>query len=47
MSVKNKLLEDFLADTRVAGLGDVDGGVGDMTDEELEKRMGELGWVRA
>lgn len=47
LSVKNKLLEDFLADTKVIGLGELDESrEKKLSDKELEKKMNELGWFR-
>ena len=46
-AVGNKLLEDFLADTKIVGLGEVDvSSEKKLSDKELEKKMRELGWKR-
>ncbi len=47
LPIKTKFIEEFLADVKVGGLNEEGGGLGDMNDAELEKKMEEMGWVRA
>lgn len=44
-ATRNKLTEDFLVDTRVGSLTE-EREEKELSDEELVKRMEELGWVR-
>lgn len=45
LPIKTKFIEEFLADVKVGGLSEERGGE-DLSDEELEKKMEEMGWVR-